>query len=135
MAVHHAPEAGVGGGAAEVCGGGGGGLLDDGDEDGLGDPLADALGDPDACDACAEGEEEAVGVLVPLPVTHPTTVMIITRASGGAAIKEAVRRQKGFDPSGMLPGGCPAGPRGGRPSGLSGLPGGCPSLISPQTSP
>lgn len=68
MAVHHAPEAEVGGGAADV--GGGGGLLDDGEEDGLGDPLADALGDglgdPDACDACAEAEEEAVGLLTSL---------------------------------------------------------------------
>jgi hypothetical protein len=128
VAVHHAPEADVGGGAADV--GGGGGLLDDGEEDGDGDPfadpLADGLGDPDAC---AEAEKEAVGLLVLLPETHPTTVMIITRASGGATIKKGVRRQKGVGSSGLLPGGCPSGPRGGRPSGLSGLPCGCPSLI------
>jgi hypothetical protein len=104
VAVHHAPAAAVGSGAADVGGGGvgGDGLLDDGEEDGLGDPLADpladVLGDPDACDACAEGEEEAVGLLMPLPETHPTTVMIITRVSGGAAIKKGRRRQKGFGP-------------------------------------
>ncbi len=63
-----------------------------------------------------------------LLLTHPTTVMIITRASGGAAIKNGVRRQKGFGPSGLLLGGCPAGPRGGRPSELSGLPVRCRSL-------
>jgi hypothetical protein len=118
----------VGGAGADV-GGGSGGLLDDGAEDGPDDPLADALGDPDACDACAEAEKEAVGLLVLLLVTHPTTVMIITRASGGAAIMKAVRRQKAFGPSGLLPGGFPTGPRGCRPSGLSGLPGGCSSLI------
>ncbi len=39
--------------------------------------------------------------------------MIITRASGGAAIKKGVRRQKGFDPSALLPASCRAGPRGG----------------------
>ena len=71
-------------------------MFEDGEEDGLGDPLADALGDPDACDACAEAENEAVGLLVPLLLTQPTTVMIITRASGGAAIKNGVRRQNGF---------------------------------------
>jgi hypothetical protein len=30
--------------------------------------------------------------------THPTMAMIITRVSGGAAIKNGVRRQKGFGP-------------------------------------
>jgi hypothetical protein len=74
----------VGAGVALVGGGAGG----------LGDPLGDGLGDPDA-DAAAEGEEEAVGIPVLLE-THPTTVMIITRASGGAAIRKGVRRQKGF---------------------------------------
>jgi hypothetical protein len=106
--VHHAPEVGGGaadvgggGGAAEV-GGGGGGLLDGDEEGGLGDPpadpLGDELGDPNASDACAEAEEEAVGLLVLLPLTHPTTVMITTRAIGGAAIKKGVRLQKGFGP-------------------------------------
>lgn len=84
------------------------------------------VGDPDAC---AEAEKEAVGLLVPLLETHPTTVMIIAKASGGAPIKKGVRRQKGVGPLGLLPGCCPSGPRGGRPSGLSGLPGGCSSLI------
>jgi hypothetical protein len=77
--------------------GSGCGLLDDGEEDGPDDPLADALGDP-ACDACAEAENEVVGLLA-LLLTHPTTVMIITKASGGAAIKNGIRRQKGFGPS------------------------------------
>lgn len=114
----------VGGAGAAVVGEGAGGLGDP-----LADPLPDALGDPDACDACAEAEEKAVGLLVLLLVMHPTTVMIITKASGGAATKKGVRRQKGFGPSGLLPGDCPAGPWGGRPSGLSGPPGGCSALI------
>jgi len=33
-----------------------------------------------------------------LEETHPTMVMIVTRVSGGAAIKNYVRRQKGFGP-------------------------------------
>jgi hypothetical protein len=123
--VGAAGEAGVEGAGAAVVGEGAGGLGDP-LADALGDPLADALGDPDA-DVCAEAEEEAA-VLPVLLVTHPTTVMITTKASGGAAIKNGVRRQKRFDPSRLLPG-CPAGPGGGRPSGLSGLPGGCPLLI------
>ena len=69
---------------------------------GLADPLADAigdgLGDPDTCDACAEAEAAAAGLLVLLE-THPTTVMIITRVSGGAVIRKGVRRQKGFGSS------------------------------------
>lgn len=114
----------VGGAGAAVVGEGARGLGDP-----LADPLPDALGDPDACDACAEAEEEVVGLLVLLLETHPTTVMMIARASGGAAIKKGVRRQKGFGPSTLFPGGCPAGPRGGRPSGLPGPPGGCSALM------
>jgi len=120
----------AGGAGAAVVGEGAGGLGDP-----LADPLPDALGDPDACDACAEAEKEAVGLFVLLLVTHPTTAMIITKASGGAAIKKGVCRQNGFGPSELLPGDCPAGPRGGRPSGLPGPPGGCSALIFPQTSP
>lgn len=113
--------------------GGAGAALVGGGADGLGDPLADALGDglgdPDTCDACAEAEAEAAGLLVLLLETHPTTVMISKRVSGGAAIKKGVRRQKGFGPSRSLPDGCLARPRGGRPSDLPGLPDGCSLLI------
>jgi len=70
------------------------------DADGLGDPLPAALGDgldsPSAGDAAAEGDE-AAGLLVLLE-THPTMVTTITRVSGGAAIRNGVRRQKGLAP-------------------------------------
>jgi hypothetical protein len=91
----------VGGAGAAVVGEGAGALGDP-----LDDPLPDALGDPDA-EAEKEGEKEAAVVPVLLLVMHPATAMIITKASGGAAIKNGVRRQKRFGPSGAFPGGCP----------------------------
>jgi hypothetical protein len=70
-----------------------------GDADGLGDtspdPLDDGFASPEAWDASAEGDEAAVVLVLPAE-THPTTAMIATRVSGGAAIKKGVRRQKGF---------------------------------------
>jgi hypothetical protein len=71
--------------------------LDDGLGDPSPDPLDDGLASPEAWDASAEGGEAAV-LLVLLAETHPTMVMIAMRASGGAAIKKGVRRQKGFGP-------------------------------------
>jgi hypothetical protein len=77
-----------------------------GDADPLGDPPADALGDPPA-DALGDppadpndwvtGVNDDAGLLVQAE-TNPTMVMIITRVRGGAAIKNGVRRQKGFGP-------------------------------------
>jgi hypothetical protein len=73
-----------------------------GDADALGDPpdpLGEGLAGPEAWDASAEGDE-AAGLLVLLLLleTHPTMVMIAMRVTGGAAIKNGVRRQKGFGP-------------------------------------
>ena len=72
-----------------------------GDADALGDPLPDALGDPlsgTLGDPIAAADWDVAGLLVLLEETHPTMAMIITRVSGGAAIKKGVRRQKGFGP-------------------------------------
>jgi hypothetical protein len=72
-----------------------------GDADALGDPPPDPLGEglasPEGWDASAEGDE-AAEPLVLLVETHPTMVTIVTRVSGGATIKNGVRRQKGFGP-------------------------------------
>jgi hypothetical protein len=57
-----------------------------------GEPAAAAEGEPAA--AAAEGDDTGLGPLE----THPTMTMIITRVRGGAAIKNGVRRQKGFRP-------------------------------------
>jgi hypothetical protein len=66
----------------------------DGLGDPMSDPLGDALGDPNA-DAAAEldGWDAAPPVL--LEETHPTTVTIATKATGGAAILKGVLRQNG----------------------------------------
>jgi hypothetical protein len=66
--------------------------------DGLGDPmsdaLGDALGDPNA-DAAAELDAWDAVPPVLLEETHPTTVTIATKATGGAAILKGVLRQNG----------------------------------------